>query len=230
MSMRPCLVLILVALAAPPLYSQQTHPGTGHGEDADQPVSGGGVFPPGWSVRVDEGGAPANVKFETMAPGFHLTMGSAAILYREADRATVPARVNATIDLFPGAKDAAHQEGFGLFIGGSALSGAAQRYTYFLVRGDGTFKIKRRNGATVTDLVSKDWKPSPAIPKADPAKTSTRYDLTVSVGRDRVRFLVGGKEVYSATPKQVDTDGVIGLRVNHRLSVHVERLEIQPGT
>ena len=41
---------------------------------------------------------------------------------------------------------AAHPEAYGLFIGGANLEAATQKYTYFIVRQDGKYMIKRRNG------------------------------------------------------------------------------------
>ena len=40
-----------------------------------------------------------------------------------------------------------HPEGVGLFIGGSNLAAANQKYHLLLVRQDGQFLIKRRDGA-----------------------------------------------------------------------------------
>jgi hypothetical protein len=229
--MRVTVSLALLALAAP-LAAQQpakpaqpaAQPATGMNHDHDKAIEGGGVFPPGWSIRTDEGPA-TKVKFQPMEPGFHLTMGTAAILYRAENTAAAPAHIISVIHYFP-KKAAEHHEGFGIFTGGKDLQGAGQRYTYFLVRGDGTFKIKRRDGEKTTDVVSKDWTPSPAIPKADPAKPSTEYDVAVTLGKDTVTFNVNGKDVWSGPAKGLDTDGIAGIRVNHNLNVHVQSFAI----
>jgi hypothetical protein len=215
---------LLAALTSAPLAAQQANQPAPDHEHAVA-VAGGGVFPAGWSVRPDEGGTPAGVKFVPMEPGFHLTMGTAAILYRAEDKASSPAHIIVTMHYFP-KKGSPHEEGFGLFIGGKDLDGPAQRYSYFLVRGDGTFKVKRRNGAATTDVASKNWMASDAIPKADPAAASTRYDLSLLIKDGKVSFMVGGKEVYSGAAKDLDTDGIVGLRVNHNLSVHVQDFAI----
>src|SRR3954469_10445972 len=47
--------------------------------DQDRAVTGGGVLPAGWSGRPHEGGDLQNVKFVTMDPGYHLTLGPATI-------------------------------------------------------------------------------------------------------------------------------------------------------
>ncbi len=131
--------------------------------------------------------------------------------------------VSAKIHLFPGG--GGPEEAFGLFIGGKSLDGAAQRYSYFLIRGDGTYKIKRRNGTAATD-VTKDWTPAAAVTKVG-TEGSVMNLLSVAVGKDKVNFRVNGQEVYSGPASGLDTDGIFGLRVNHNLSLHVETLELK---
>ena len=41
-----------------------------------------------------------------------------------------------------------------------------------------------------------------------------------------VKFMVNGKEVYTAKASDVDAVGVVGLRVNHNLDVHVGPLGV----
>ena len=209
----------LLLLAFPALLAAQ------QGQDAHGPaqrVAGGGVFPPGWSARVD-GGSPTQVKLERMPPGWHVTTATSTILYRDQDRATGTYEVSAKLQLFP--ESPGRREAFGIFVGGMDLQGPGERYTYFLIRGDGTFKLKRRAGASATDL-TRDWTPSSAIAKAKTTGPVANV-LSVAVGKDKVSFRVNGQEVYSAPAATVDTDGIAGLRINHNLSIHVESLEVR---
>ena len=48
--------------------------------------------------------------------------------------------------MFTQMEPAAHPEAYGVFIGGSDLQAANQKYTYFVIRQDGKFLIKRRAG------------------------------------------------------------------------------------
>ncbi len=210
----PLLLLAFPALLA----AQQGH--EGHGSTPK--VEAGGVFPPGWSARVDDG-SPTQVAFATMAPGWHATTATSTILYREQDRASGAYEVTSKIHLFP--EGPGHLEAFGLFLGGKDLQGAGESYTYFLIRGDGTFKLKRRAGASATDI-TRDWTPSAVIVKGKTDGPVVNV-LSVAVGKDKVSFRVNGQEVYSAPAANVDTDGIVGLRINHNLSVHVESLEIK---
>jgi hypothetical protein len=209
------LMLALPTLAA----AQQDH--AGHG--AAPKIEGGGVFPSGWSARMDEGGTPAQVKLETMSPGWHVTTAAAAILYRDRDSVTGSYEVSSKLHLFP--EEPGHLEAFGIFLGGRDLQGPDQRYTYFLIRGDGSFKLKRRAGGAAADL-TRDWTPSPAIVKGK-ADGPVANVLSVVVGRDKASFRVNGHEVYSTPRAAIDADGIAGLRINHNLSVHVATLEVK---
>jgi hypothetical protein len=209
-----CAASILI-LALPTLLAAQA------GHRPGQKLEGGGAFPTGWSARVDDG-TPTQVKLEAMAPGWHATTATSTILYREQDRASGRYQVSAKLHLFP--EGPGQREAFGIFLGGKDLQGAGERYTYFLIRGDGTFKLKRRAGVSATDI-TKDWTPSAAIVKSKPDGPVANV-LSVAVGKDKISFRINGQEVYSAPAASVDTDGIVGLRINHNLSIHVETLEV----
>lgn len=217
----------LLALAAPVAAQQgeQQHDkaAAGHDHDRDKAVSGGGALPAGWSARADGSGALTNVKFVPMGNGYHVTLGPAVILYRDADKVNGPFHTLAT---FAQTRVPPHPEGYGLFFGGQALDGAGQKYTYFLVRGDGTFLIKRRDGEKTT-TVTQGWTANPAINKADASgKASNKLEIDGKASADKVRFLVNGKVVYEGDPKDFDTNGLVGFRVNHNLDVHVDGFDI----
>ena len=219
--MRGCSAMIpallgAVALAAAPGLPAQAH-------DPDIKVGGGGAFPKSWHVRTDRDKPSADVKFVAMGAGFHVTLGPAVVLWRDADRASGNYHVVAT---FTQTKNPRHPEGYGLVIGGSHLGDAKNRYTYFLVRGDGVFLVKRRIVGDSTAAVTPDWTASDAVNKADSAGRATN-ELSVAVQRGRASFLVNGKEVYAANARDLDTQGVVGYRVNHNLDVHLGALGIR---
>ena len=126
-------------------------------------IQAAAALPPGWTARPDEGGDPSKIRFATMEPGYHLTLGPATILYRAEDLAKGPFHTLAT---FHQTKKPRHPEGYGLFIGGKQLEGKNQTYTYFLVREDGAYLIKQRKGDSTSE-VTKGWTPSSAVKKAD---------------------------------------------------------------
>jgi hypothetical protein len=208
-------LLGLTVLGYPTLVAQS---GEAAGADPDQPARDAAPLPPGWTARTDDGEAASNIKFITMEPGYHLTLGPATILYRREDRAKGPFH---TLAKFHQMKKLKHAEGYGLFLGGQNLEGENQAYTYFLVRGDGKFTIKRREGDKVSEVVG--WKSHPAIKKVDAeGKATNLLEIDAKIDPKRVSFMANGKEVHWLPAGQVAVEGIVGLRVNHNLDVHIE--------
>src|SRR5947208_2703881 len=111
--------------------------------DHDKMVQGGGKLPAGWQARLDNAGASLEgVKLEAAGGGLHVTSGPAGIYYKPDQKATGSYETHAT---FTQLEPAAHPEAYGLIVGGADLQGENQKYTYFLVRQDGKFLIKRRD-------------------------------------------------------------------------------------
>lgn len=211
-----------VALGLGALTAQQTQHQQHTNPDPDKMVAGGSL-PAGWSVRLDSGGlTPEGVKVMPMGSGIHFMSGPAGIYYRTADKASGTYSVTAT---FSQMAAAAHPEAYGLIIGGSDLEGPNQKYTYFLVRQDGRYLIKKRAGAETPTITN--WTDHAAIKKIDASGKATNT-LTVNVAADKVHFLVNGTEAASTPVDQADTNGIAGLRVNHNLNVHVEGFSVKP--
>jgi len=182
-------------------------------------IQAAAALPPGWTARPDEGGDPSKIRFATMEPGYHLTLGPATILYRAEDLAKGPFHTLAT---FHQTKKPRHPEGYGLFIGGKQLEGKNQTYTYFLVREDGAYLIKQRKGDSTSE-VTKGWTPSSAVKKADAqGKATNLLEIDAKQDPKKVDFRVNGQSVYSAPADRMDLTGIVGLRVNHTLDVHIE--------
>jgi hypothetical protein len=186
-------------------------------DDPDQAVQGGGKLPDGWSARTDRDAPLSNVKFVTMGDGFHATMGPAAILYRESDKVSGPFHAVAS---FTQTKAPRHPEAYGLFFGGKALDGEGQQYTYFLVRGDGKFLVKQRNGAE-TKNVTEGWTANAAVKSQDAdGKATNKLEIDATTP-GKVKFLANGTSVYEMDASPADINGIVGLRINHNLDVHV---------
>ena len=210
---RLILAIAAVAVVAMPLVAQDHQ----HAADPDKKMAGPGTLPAGWKGRLDSGDKSlAGVKAAQMGGGVHFMTGPAGIYYKPADKMTGAYEAHAT---FTQMVPADHPEAYGLFIGGANLDAAAQKYTYFIVRQDGKYMIKRRAGADTPTVA--DWTDSPAIKKADKSGKMSNT-LAIDVGKDKVRFLVNGTEVTSVDAAKVDTAGTAGLRVNHNLNLHVE--------
>src|ERR1041385_1102996 len=83
-------LLLLGLLVTSPLLAQGGMGGMAgmNHDDADKKVEGGGKLPAGWSARTDKDAPITNVKLVKMGEGWHVTLGPAAGIYREADKAS----------------------------------------------------------------------------------------------------------------------------------------------
>jgi hypothetical protein len=180
--------------------------------------------PAAWQVRADEADADTSkLFFVEMKPGWHITTGPSVILYDPARSATGNYRLEAEIFFFREKSD--DGEGYGILLGGNQLDGPQQNYLYFLLRNDGKFLVKHRAGEEIHTI--QDWTASPAIQRHTGTGGATvKNTITVDVGSQAVRFLVNGAEVASFPRDHMKAEGIVGLRVNHGLNVHVARLEV----
>ncbi|UCF40064.1 MAG: hypothetical protein JSW43_10010 [Gemmatimonadota bacterium] len=176
--------------------------------------------PADWKVRLDRADA-SDLYFVAMPPGWHITTGPAGIFYDPARTATGAYRLRAEVHLFPGER----REGVGVFFGGRQLEGADQAYAYFLIRKDGRFLVKTRRGSETEVVVP--WTEHTAILPHDGGEDPVKNVLAVEVGSEEVQFYVNGERVTSVPRSELDCDGVVGLRVNHALNVHVSTLVVE---
>ncbi len=225
-ALRPLSLLpaLLLGLGLRPLAAQSAAPHAAHEHgDADHAVAGGGTVPAGWTLRTDDNAPATNAKVVAMGKGIHVTLGPAILLYREQLAGKGPFHTLAT---FTQTKNATHPEGYGLFYGGQALQGKGQKYTYFLVRQDGTYLVKQRDGEKTTEI-TKGWVASAAVHKTD-AKGSATNLLEIDHKRDpsKVVFMVNGEPVYSLDAKATVDNGAVGIRVNHNLDLHIEGFDV----
>lgn len=203
-------LLALALVAAAPAFAQGN-------DDPDKAVEGGGTLPAGWSAKTDRNAPLTNVKFSKMGDGWHVTLGPAVVLYREADKASGNYHAVAT---FSQTKAVAHPEGYGIVIGGKDLQSGTPTYTYFLVRQDGQYIVKQFKGAEKPENVTSGWTANDAVKKAGDDGKATN-ELAIGVSGGKASFTVNGKEVYSTDTSKISTDGIVGIRVNHNLDVHV---------
>ncbi|HEX3702297.1 MAG TPA: hypothetical protein VHU82_03140 [Vicinamibacterales bacterium] len=200
------------------LIAQTQHPA---GHDPDKMAAGGGTLPAGWSARLDNGSTkPDGVSFAPMGTGLHVKSGPAGIYFRPVDKSST---VSAA---FTQMEPSAHPEAYGVFIGGSDLQGPNQKYTYFVIRQDGKFLIKRRAGTETPSVMN--WTDNAAIKRADSSGKMTNT-LAIQTDKEKAHFLVNGTEVAAVPVAEIDVNGVAGLRVNHNLNVHIEGFTTKGG-
>lgn len=186
-------------------------------------------MPDGWLMRFDRSNATTDMlDFQVMEPGWHVKTGraGAGIYWQPEMTASGEYTVRSSYHLF---NPASHAEAFGLFIGGAELDAEGQEYLYFLVRQTGEYLIKRRTGEETANVVG--WTAHEAIPEAPAGEPGpTAYELAIAVGEAEVDFLVNGTTVHTLPKADIETDGAVGLRINHMLDVHVQGLAVEPGS
>ena len=199
--------------------------------DPMNPEGGEGAVPSGWQVRLDKHDAmteigadseSADIFFVNMAPGWHIRTGPAAIFYHPDNAANGSYEALMEVHLFnPGER----REAFGMIFGGRNLDGVDQKYDYFLIRNSGEFLIKRRNGENTQ--VIQDWTASDAIVRyTNPDEPSVLNTLRVRVGESDVEFVINDQVVATHPKEHMDTDGIVGMRINHALNLHVSNLAV----
>ena len=214
------LTAALLARAAPAAAQQHQHGGQ-HQHAAGHEHGG---MPEGWQVRLDRPGATQPVRFMSMNGHLHVVLGPSGIFYDPSTTATGAYRAQGT---FTQNRMSAHPEGYGLLLGGRDLEGDGQDYLYFLVRQDGKFMVKHRAGSETHTLL--DWTEHEAVARPDANGRATNA-LAVDVSEAGARFLVNGTEVGNlARVPMLNTDGIVGLRLNHNVDVMIEDFGVHPA-
>jgi hypothetical protein len=214
-----------VAVLALTLSANAQGPAGGRGGPPPRPAAGNGIEVGGWIARLDDPKEPrTGLRFVTMGAGLHVTTGPNVILFDPEEDWEGPYTTKARLTM---TKPASHQVAYGLFVGGQDLDTDKQRYTYFVIRQDGKFLIRKRTGATTAN-VSGDWMDHAAIQKPT-AQGSQTNELAVAVGRETVTFMANGQTVATHPRTAVDVVGISGLRIGHGLDVQVDGLTVEQG-
>lgn len=189
----------------------------GFGPPPPRPTAGQGVEVPGWWARQDDPKEPrTGLSFTAMGGGFHAVTGPNINFWDPQQTAKGEYTVKATLTV---TKPPSHPVAYGLFIGGANLSEDTQKYSYFVIREDGQFLIRKRSGAAASNVAG-DWAAHPAV--LGRAAGGQKNELSITVGGGRVSFMANGKEVASHPASAIDTDGVVGLRIGHGLDVQID--------
>lgn len=195
------------------------------GEELRQ-IEGGGELA-GFLGRTDQDQPFENVLVTEIGEGtWQVDVGPAVALWREDMTASGQYTLTGT---FEQVSSKGHPHGTGLIFGGANLEGPDQRYTYFMVAGDGTYLVKTREGdETFWHLPSGDWVAHDAVNQTD---ENDHYvnDLAVQVTADEVVFMVNGTEVHRGAKADLFTDGQYGMRANHNLTIRFSDLGVMGG-
>lgn len=192
--------------------------------DTDHATNGAGL-PDGYLAQFDHDNAkPSDASYTEKEPGrWEVKTGPAHILYALKDTAAGKYSVSAT---FQQLDAPAHPEAFGVFVGGSKLDAPNASYTYFIVRGDGKYMVKVRDGANTRTIT--DWTAHPAIPAQD-ASGKGLYGVRIDVSDGKASVSVNGMPVTTITGKNVPLNGITGVRINHNLHLIVTPVSVIRG-
>ncbi len=184
--------------------------------DTTRPASEAGL-PAGYHAIFDQPDAKASdASYSEKEPGrWQVTTGPAHILFSPGDTARNKYVVSATFEQL---QAPSHPEAFGVFFGGSNLGVPNVRYTYFLVRGDGMYMVKVRDGAKTRTIT--DWTAQPSIPRQD-ASGKALYGIRIQVADKTASVSVNGIPITTISGKDAPLDGIVGVRINHNLHLVV---------
>jgi len=201
---------------------------------ADQDVAPAGEsmgLPAGFEVRLDHSeGVLADFHAMATDGGLHVQTGPAGILYNVAEASVESGDYTVSATFTEVGAPINHREAYGLIIGGSDLQGPAEAYTYFLVRADGSYLIKKRAGEETSPITEgrNGWVASESVHAAAQAGDVSNA-LEIRIEGETAHFSVNGTEVTTLPAADIDAHGIAGVRINHNLNVQVTNWNLTRG-
>lgn len=208
-----------------------------HAQDTSRTVVDGGVHVAGWTGRVDaneerRGGTLAGARLAGTPDSLHATTGPALAYWHADNVASGDYTVTATFrePKYMALND--HPHPYGLFIAGSDMGSAEQRYLYCAAYGNGNF-IVRGFGPAPFQLNGRRGGANEAVRKAAGPGEAVTQEIALSVKGDRVECAINGTVVGSYPKAEVlgdaklaSTDGVYGIRLGHNTEAIVTGLTV----
>jgi hypothetical protein len=205
-------IVALGALACADSTAQQQTPSP---KSAEKPVS---TLPDGWKARLDDHATKDTGTVKIEKDAVVLTGGPGGLYYKPNMKAEKDYTVVAALTqpkLLPAPQP------YGLFVSGVDLDKDTIRYTAFLVRQDGKYRIVTHSAGKDTVVV--DWRD--AAPMRELKGTKPTNTLEIRALQNAVHFLMGDKELHQMPRTAVGVDGVAGVRVGPGLTIQVTKLE-----
>jgi len=210
---------------------------TAAAQDSARAVADGGVHVAGWTGRIDAneeraGQTLANARLGGTADSLHAKTGPALAYWHPDNQATGDYTVRATFrePAYMALND--HPHPYGIFIGGSGMGSAEQRYLYCAAYGNGNF-IVRGFGPAPFQLNGRRGETNDAVHKAAGQGQAVTQEIALSVKGDRVECAINGTVVGSypkadviGDGKLASTDGVYGIRLGHNTEAIVTGLTV----
>lgn len=183
------------------------------------PVAEEHPLPGGYEASVDTiRGDPGQFELTLEGDVVHIMTGPAGVAWRPedvVDRGDFLAEATFTVSGAP----PGYREAYGIFVGGRDLDGPAPRSTYLVVRPTGEFLVGQLEGDSTATIA--DWTTSDAVQGVRAHGDEPVNVLGILREGEEIRFLVNGTVVHTVPASTIDTGGVAGVRINHRLDVRV---------
>src|SRR5262249_40364773 len=199
-------------------------------------VEGGGVFPPGWTGKIDaneekRGQTLSNAKLAKEGDSLHVTTGPATTYWNPANKASGSYTVKATFNepKFMNLND--HPHPYGIVIAGNDLGTPQQTYLYCAAYGDGHFIV--RGFGPQPFQMNGMGEANAAVHKAPAVNQPVEQKIAMTVNGNRVDCAINGTVVASYDKAQLvgagklkSTDGVYGIRFAHNTDAIVSGLSV----
>ena len=185
------------------------------------------LLPGGYLSSVDVGRTdPGHFLVTDSADIVRFTTGPAGVAWRPQDVVGPgDVRVEATLHVYGAPVD--YREGYGIFVGGRDMESSAPSYTYLMVRPSGDFTIRTRTGSLTETLV--EWTPHEAVQRVSVDGDEPVNTLAIEVrGTSAADFMVNGARVFTMDVSELTTQGLAGIRINHRLDVGLTAWSLGP--
>jgi hypothetical protein len=185
--------------------------------------------PPGWRWQADRPGAstPAGtLDFQEMVPGMHVTSGVGGIFIAPGDAERGRFYVEAEVFVFP---NSAADNRYGILIGGRREAGSSDSLSHwigFLVSSGGAFSVVERTPSGMRTVLA----PVRTDAVLTPKESNVLNRIRVAVDRDSLRFSANGKAVGAVARAGLEPEGLVGLRVEAGLNLHITSVDIARRT
>ena len=217
--MRPIVAILLTigTLACSSPAADQAPQPVAQPKSEAKPTS---TLPDGWKARLDDPNTKETGTVQVEKDAIVFGGGPGGIYYKTDWKAEKDYTV---IAAFTQQKTLPAPQSYGLFVSGADLDKETYRYTAFLLRQDGKYRIVTVNGGKETVVV--DWRP--ASPMLEPKGVKPTNTLEIRALQNGVHFLIGDKEMHQMPREKVGPDGIAGVRLGPGLNVQVTRLEVK---
>ena len=208
-------------------------------QDSDRAVSGGGVFVPGWTGKIDAGsvrqGRTLNdSKLAQEGSKLLVTAGPATTYWNPANTASGDYTVKATFNEPRFMELNNHPHSYGIFIGGNDMGTGRMSLVYCVAYGSGQMLVRGFSGPAVFTLLRQTA--NAAVHKAAGVGQPVTQEIAWRVKGGRAECSINGTVVAGYDKAELvtegklrSTDGVFGIRFTHNVEAVITGFGVTKG-